>query len=80
LKPDPTAFSDLDRLYTQILSVYPIALNIVQILGFIIVSDENLPEVSEDILGMEEGEIKLVLSGLSSLMEKKDENDEIGEA
>ena len=70
LKPDPTAFSDLDQLYTQILSVYPSAVNIVQILGIIITSGQNLPEVIEDILGMEEGELKLVLRGLSSLMDE----------
>ena len=71
LKPDPTAFSDLDQLYTQILSVYPTAVNIVQVLGIIIAYEKNeknrLP-VIEDILGMEEGELKLVLRGLSSLM------------
>ena len=71
LKPDSTAFSDLDLLYTQILSVYPSAEKIVQILGIIIASDQNLPEVIEDILEMEEGELKLVLRGLSSLMEDK---------
>jgi hypothetical protein len=74
LKHDPTAFSDLDQLYTQILSVFPRAVNIVQALGIIIASDENLPEVIEDILGMEEGQLKLLLHGLSSLME--DENEE----
>ena len=81
LKPDPTAFSDLDQLYTHILSVYPSAVNIVQVLGFIIAFNErNLPVVIEDILGMEEGELKLVLRGLLSLMEDEDnqmdENDE----
>ena len=76
LKPDPTVFSDLDQLYTQILSNYPSAVNIVQALGIIIASDEHLPEVIEDILGMEEGDFKLipVLRGLLSLM--KDEMDE----
>ena len=69
LKPDPTAFSDLDQLYTQILSVYPSTVNIVQILGIIIAFETDVPEVIEDILGMEEGELKLVLSGLSSLMD-----------
>ena len=78
MKPDSTAFSDLDQLYTQILSVYPSAVDIAQVLGFIIASDENLPEVIEDILGMEEGELKLVLRGLSSLMEDGSENDENG--
>ena len=69
LRPDPAALSDLDQLYTQILSVYPSAVNIVQVLGIITASESNSPEVIEDILGMEEGELKLVLSGLSSLMD-----------
>ena len=69
LKPDPMAFSDLDLLYSQILSVYPSTVNIVQVLGFIIAFDEkDLPEVIEDILEMEQGQLKLVLCGLSSLM------------
>ena len=72
LKPDPTAFSDLDQLYTQILSVYPSTVNIVQVLGIIIACENNrLLEVIEDILEMEEGELKLVLRGLSSLMDDK---------
>ena len=74
LKPDPMAFSDLDQLYTQILSVYPSTVNIVQILGIISASHGELLEVIEDIFGIEEGGLKLVLRGLSSLM--KDENDE----
>ena len=70
LKPDPTAFSDLDQLYTQVLSVYPSAVDIVQVLGIIIASGQNLPEVIEDILEMEEGKLKLVLRGLLSLMDE----------
>ena len=73
LKPDPTAFSDLDQLYTQILSIYPKAVNIVQVLGIISVSHGKLAEVMEDIFGMEEGELKLVLRGLSSLLEDEDD-------
>ena len=73
LKPDPTAFSDLDQLYTQILSIYPSAVNIVEVLGIIIAFDNNYqPEVIEDVLGMEEGRLKLVLRGVSSLMEDQD--------
>ena len=68
LKPNHTAFSDLDQLYTQILSVYPSTVNIVQVLGIVIASEEKLPKVIEDILGMEKGELKLVLHGLSSLL------------
>ena len=74
LKPDPTAFSDLDQLYTHILSVYPSSVNIVHVLGIISASHGNLAEVIEDIFGMEEGDLKLVLPGLSSLM--IDENGE----
>ena len=74
LKPDSTAFSDLDRLYTQILSVYPSSVNIVHVLGIISVSHGILAEVIEDIFGMEEGEMKEMLRGLSSLM--KDGNGE----
>ena len=73
LKPDPTAFSDLDHLYTKILSVYPSAEKIVQFLGTMIAYD--LPEVIEDIIEMKEGELKLMLRGLSSLI-YDDENEE----
>ena len=53
-------------------------MNIVQVLGTILAFDDELKvEVIEDILGMEEGDLRLVLSGLSSLME--DANDEGGE-
>ena len=74
LKTDATAFSDLDQLYTQILSAYPRAVNIVQALGIISVSHGKQAEAMEDIFGMEKGELKLVLCGMSSLM--KDENDD----
>ena len=75
LKPDATAFSDLDQLYTQILSVYPRAVNIVQVLGIISVSHGKLAEVMEDIFEMEEGELQLVLRGLSSLMKVENDDD-----
>ncbi|KAF8816521.1 hypothetical protein BYT27DRAFT_7182095 [Phlegmacium glaucopus] len=70
LMPDPTAFSDLDQLYTQILSVYPSTATIVQVLGIILAFDAGTltPKVIEDILEMEEGEVKHVLRGLSSLI------------
>jgi len=79
LMPDSKAFSDLDQLYTQILSVYPSTANIVQVLGIILAFDTTslTPQVIEDILGMEEGEVKLVLRGLSSLIAfVGDENEE----
>ena len=71
MKRDPTAFSDLDQLYTQILSVYPSEVNIVQVLGIISTTQGDLAEVFENIFGMEEGELKLVLRGLSSLLDDK---------
>ena len=73
LKPDPTgtALSDLDQLYSQILSVYP---NIAHVLGIISVSQGESAEVIEDIFGMEEGRLKLVLHNLLSLMNDSDEN------
>ena len=74
LKPDPTAFSDLDQLYTQILSVYPSVVNLVHVLGIISASHGVSQEVMEDIFGLEEGELMLVLRGLSSLL--NDENEE----
>ena len=77
LKSDPTVPSDLDQLYYQILSEYPSEVNIVHVLGIISVSHGELAEVMEDIFGMEEGKLKLVLLGLSSLM--VDRNKESGE-
>ena len=74
LKPDPTAFSDLDRLYTQILSVYPSSVNIVEVLGIISASHGGSQEVMEDIFDMEEGQLKLLQLGLSSLMDENGEN------
>src|SRR6202035_1268793 len=73
-KPDPTAFSDLDQLYIQILSVYPSTVNIVPVLGVIMAFEDDAltPEVIEDIFGMEEGEVRLVLQGLSSLIAFKE--------
>ena len=76
LKSDPIAFSVLDQLYYQILSDYPSEVNIVHILGIISVSHGELAEVMEDIFGMEEGELKLVIRGLSSLMEDKNDESE----
>jgi hypothetical protein len=65
LKPDPSAFSDLDYLYTQILSVYPSSVNIVQVLGIIIACEKNdNPQVIEGILGWRKAILKQVLRGL----------------
>ena len=57
LKLDPTVFSesDLDQLYTQILSVFPSAVNIAKVLGIVSVSHGGYREEMEDIFGTEEG-------------------------
>ena len=80
LKPDPSAFSDLDQLYTQILSVYPSTVNIVQVLGIIVAFDARTltPEVIGDILEMERGDVMLVLRCLSSLIAFVEDGDERG--
>ena len=72
LKSDSTAFSDFDQLYTQILSVYPSAVNIARILGIISTSHGELAGVIEEIFGMDEGELKPVLRGLSCLTNDED--------
>ena len=74
LKPDPTAFSDLDQLYTQISSVYSSEVDLVKYLGIISVFHGDSAKAIEEVFAMEEGELKLVLRGLSSLT--KDENEE----
>ena len=80
LKPDPTAFSD--KLYTQLLSVYPSNVDIIHVLGIITASHGTSAEVIEDIIGLERGQLKQVLRGLVSLMkddgdDEDDENDVI---
>ena len=67
LKSDPTAFSDFEQLYIKILSAYPSTKNIVQVLGIFVAFDEEdlTPEVIEEIIKMEESELKLVQRDLS---------------
>ncbi|KAF8150920.1 hypothetical protein B0H34DRAFT_156525 [Crassisporium funariophilum] len=81
LEPTPrrsTAFSDLDHLYTQILSVYPNPEAVIHVLGVLLVLHcPQRPAVIEDILGMDEGEAKLVLRGLHSLLSFPDDNDDV---
>ena len=76
LKCDSTAFSDLDQLYTEILSVYPSIA--IQVLGIILAfnDDELIPEAIEDVFGMVEGDLRPALSGLSSLMEDTSDKNE----
>jgi hypothetical protein len=72
LEPSPsngTPFSDLDHLYFQILSTYPIPEKLIRVLGTILVLHcPQPPEVIEDLLGMKAGEVGLVLRGLHSLI------------
>ncbi|KDR79917.1 hypothetical protein GALMADRAFT_1169509 [Galerina marginata CBS 339.88] len=72
LEPAPsqaTPFSDLDRLYFQILATYPHPRVLVRVLGFILALHcPQPPSVIEDLLSMKEGEVSLVLRGLHSLI------------
>ena len=78
LHPSPmqaTAFSELDRLYTQILSVYPDPGLMKSVLGVIAVFESKIrSEIPStyssfvaDILGTEEGKVCAVLRSLQSL-------------
>jgi hypothetical protein len=79
LKPGPmqgSAFSELDRLYTQILSVYPDSEVLVQTLGVILVlealpSSPNVhsPSTIAAIIGFGEGKLLVVLRALQSVTE-----------
>ena len=72
LEPSPldgTLFSDLDYLYSQILSTYPIPEKLISVLGTILALHcPQPPGVIEDLLGMKVGEVGLVLRGLHSLI------------
>jgi len=75
LKPSPmqaSAFPELDRLYTQILSVYPDSEVLVHTLGVIHVleaCDVNSPAMIATITGFGETKVHLVLRALRSVME-----------
>ncbi|KIM40511.1 hypothetical protein M413DRAFT_445960 [Hebeloma cylindrosporum] len=78
LHPGPmqaAAFSELDRLYTQILSVYPDSLFLKSVLGVITLFQGELmcaipgtyPSFVADILGTGESKVHMVLRALQSL-------------
>ena len=75
LKPSPmqaSAFPELDRLYTQILSVYPDSEVLVHTLGVIHVleaCDVNSPAMIATITGFGETKVHLVLCALRSIVE-----------
>jgi hypothetical protein len=78
LKPGPmqaSAFSELDRLYTQILSVYPDSEVLLHTLGVIVLlealpfpSDVNSPVTIASITGFGEAKLHRVLRALQSVM------------
>jgi hypothetical protein len=72
LEPFPSngmPFADLDHLYSQILSTYPVPETLVRVLGIVLALHcPQPPEVIEDLLGMKVGEVGLVLRGLHSLI------------
>ena len=86
LKPGPmqgSAFSELDRLYTQILSVYPDSEVLVQTLAVILVLERLLSHIDPEymnslvtiaaITGFGEAKLHLVLRGLQSITEVRTE-------
>jgi len=65
---DGTPFSDLDHLYSQILSIYPVPERLIRVLCIIpALHSPQPPEVIEDLLGMKV-EVGLVLRSLHSLI------------
>ena len=72
LEPFPssgTPFLELDHLYSQILSTYPVPERLTGVLGTILALHcPQPPEVIEDLLGMKAGEVGLFLRGLHSLI------------
>jgi len=77
LNPNPShsdeAFSDLDQLYTQILSVSRNPVVVVRVLGVILtVHGSDQPAVIKGILPMEQSEVTLVLRSLHPLIQTPD--------
>ncbi|PPQ94750.1 hypothetical protein CVT25_007681 [Psilocybe cyanescens] len=61
-----SAFSDLDKLYTTILSSYPRPNTMKRVLGGLLL--EWSEKIIQEMLGVDSGEIQLVLRALSSLI------------
>ena len=80
LEPSPsngTPFSDLDHLYSQILSTYSIPKKLICILGTVLTLHcPQPPGVIEDLLGMQVGEVDLILHGLHLLIKLPHISDE----
>jgi hypothetical protein len=66
-----SAFSDLDRLYTKILSAYPRRANLIRVLGGLLVDAH--PATIEKCFGVERGELNMVLRATSSLLSREEE-------
>jgi hypothetical protein len=83
LKPGPmqgSPFSELDRLYTQILSQYPDSEVLVHTLGVIVVLEAlptsqlvNSPAIIPAITGFGEAKLHMVLRALQSVMEVRND-------
>ena len=78
LSPHPSrgkAFSDLDRLYSQILSMHPDPDTLIRVFSTGLAFKAPEPIITiEEILGMERGEVLDVLQGLHSLLELPDDD------
>jgi len=66
-----SAFSDLDRLYTKILSAYPRRASLIRVLGGLLVDAQ--PSTIEKCFGVEHGELNMVLRATSSLLSREEE-------
>jgi hypothetical protein len=84
LEPSPIqalAFSELDRLYTQILSQYPDSEVLVHTLGVILVVEDlptsdkrNFPAIITAITGFGEAKLRIVLRALQSVTEVRNDS------
>jgi len=66
-----SAFSDLDRLYTKILSVYPRRASLIRVLEGLLINVH--PTTIEKCFGVERGELNMVLRATSSLLSREEE-------
>ena len=65
-----SAFSDLDRLYMKILSVYPRRASLIRVLEGLLVDAH--PTTIEKCFGVERGELNMVLRATSSLLSREE--------
>lgn len=65
-------FSDLDRLYLQVLSTHPRPSELTDIFGYFMVVPDPYPAIIDDLLDFEPGTVATSLNGLHSLINISD--------